>query len=50
MIELETLSATSLLFENPRISPFWILVFPFGLVVGLAYLAWILIHFEAVFG
>jgi hypothetical protein len=43
-------TVTSLRFEKPRITLQWLVVFPFGFFVGLAYLAWILIHFETVFG
>jgi hypothetical protein len=43
-------TVTSLRFEKPRITLPWLVVFPFGLIVGLAYFVWILIHFEAVYG
>ena len=43
-------TVTSLRFEKPRISAAWLLVFPFGGVVGLAYLIWILVHFDWVYG
>ena len=43
-------TVTSLRFEHPRITLQWLIVFPFGLVVGLAYLAWILLHFGVVYG
>lgn len=42
-------TVTSLRFEKPHISAQWLLVFPFGGVVGLAYLTWILVHFGVVF-
>ena len=35
-------------FEKPRVTFAWLLVFPFGALLGLAYLAWTVIHFEAV--
>lgn len=41
---------TSLRFERPKITLQWLLVFPFGAFVGLAYLLWILVHFEALCG
>ena len=43
-------TVTSLRFEKPRISAAWLLVFPFGGVVGRAYLIWILVHFDWVYG
>jgi hypothetical protein len=43
-------TVTSLRFERPRITVQWLLVFPFGALVGLAYLCWVGIHFGAVFG
>ncbi|KPJ87545.1 MAG: hypothetical protein AMS18_14490 [Gemmatimonas sp. SG8_17] len=43
-------TVTSLRFEKPRITLQWLLVFPFGSFVGLAYLIWMLFHFEAVYG
>ena len=43
-------TVTSLRFEKPRITLQWLLVFPFGSFVGLAYLLWMLIHFEALYG
>lgn len=42
-------TATSLRFENPKITLNWLLVFPFGALLGLAYLAWSIIHFDAIF-
>jgi hypothetical protein len=41
---------TSLRFERPKITFQWIVVFPFGAVVGLSYLAWTVVHFELLFG
>jgi uncharacterized membrane protein len=43
-------TVTSLRFEKPRITAEWLLVFPFGGLVGLAYVIWILIHFDNVYG
>ena len=42
-------TATSLRFETPRITLNWLIVFPFGALVGLAYFVWTLVHFEAVY-
>jgi len=42
-------TVTSLRFEKPKITPTWLIVFPFGAVVGLAYIAWTLIHFDKIF-
>lgn len=43
-------TVTSLRFENPRITLRWFVVFPMGAVIGLAFLAWIFLHFRFVFG
>ena len=43
-------TVTSLRFEKPRITAAWLLVFPFGTLVGLSYLIWILVHFDALYG
>lgn len=42
-------TATSLRFEKPKITLNWIIVFPFGALVGLAYFLWTLFHFETIF-
>jgi hypothetical protein len=42
-------TATSLRFAKPKLTCTWFLVFPFGSVVGLAYIAWSILHFEAIF-
>ncbi|MCK5577372.1 MAG: hypothetical protein KAI14_03555 [Dehalococcoidales bacterium] len=42
-------TATSLRFENPKITLNWFIVFPFGAVLGLAYIVWTLVHFDTVF-
>jgi hypothetical protein len=39
-------TATSLRFEKPKITLNWLIVFPFGILVGLAYLLLTLIHFD----
>ena len=40
---------TSLRFEKPKITLMWFIVFPFGAIIGLAYIVWTLVHFEAIF-
>jgi uncharacterized protein involved in response to NO len=42
-------TATSLRFEKPKINLTWIIVFPFGSLVGLAYFAWTVFHFDLIF-
>ena len=42
-------TATSLRFEKPKITLMWFIVFPFGAIIGLAYVVWTLVHFEAIF-
>jgi hypothetical protein len=42
-------TATSLRFEKPRISLNWFIVFPFGAIIGLAYIIWTLVHFNVIF-
>jgi hypothetical protein len=42
-------TATSLKFEKPKITPNWILVFPLGILVGLVYFIWTLIHFDIIY-
>jgi len=41
-------TVTSLRFEKPKITLSWLIAFPFGIVVGLAYIAWTLIHFDKI--
>lgn len=41
---------TSLRFEKPRITVQWLVVFPLGSVIGLAFLVWTVLHFRLVFG
>jgi hypothetical protein len=43
-------TVTSLRFEKPRITLRWIVVFPLGAVIGLAFIFWTLAHFEAIYG
>jgi hypothetical protein len=42
-------TVTSLRFEKPKISVNWFMVFPFGAIIGLAYIVWTLVHFDAIF-
>jgi hypothetical protein len=42
-------TATSLKFENPRLTLNWWIVFPTGIFVGLATIVWIIIHFEIIY-
>jgi hypothetical protein len=42
-------TATSLRFEKPKITLAWFIVFPFGALVGLAYLLWTLFHFDIIY-
>jgi len=42
-------TATSLRFEKPKITLNWLIVFPFGSLVGLAYFVWTVAHFETIY-
>ena len=42
-------TATSLRFQKPKITLAWLLVFPFGALVGLAYFIWTLFHFDIIY-
>jgi hypothetical protein len=42
-------TSTSLRFEKPKITPIWLFTFPFGTLVGLAYIVWTVIHFDAIY-
>ena len=42
-------TVTSLKFERPQMTLMWFIAFPFAGLVGLAFLLWIIVHFEAVF-
>lgn len=42
-------TVTSLRFERPKITVSWIIAFPLGILVGLAYIVWTLIHFDTIF-
>lgn len=45
-----TTTITSLRFESPRLTLAWLVVFPFGILVGLAYLVWLAVHFRFFYG
>jgi hypothetical protein len=42
-------TVTSLRFEKPKITLEWIIVFPFGAVLGLIYIVWSFVYFDVVF-
>ena len=42
-------TATSLRFEKPKITLNWLIVFPSGILLGLAYIAWTIIHFDIIY-
>ena len=42
-------TATSLRFEKPKMSIAWFIVYPFGILVGLAYIIWSLIYFNVIY-
>jgi hypothetical protein len=42
-------TTTSLKFEKPKITLNWIIAFPFGILVGLAYIVWTIVHFDTIF-
>jgi hypothetical protein len=39
-------TVTSLRFERPRITLGWLIAFPFGSGLGLAFIAWFILHFD----
>jgi hypothetical protein len=43
-------TATSLRFEKPAITFAWLITFPFGIFIGLAYIAWTVLYFSAIYG
>lgn len=43
-------TATSLRFEEPRISFIWFVTFPLGSLLGLAYIVWTFLFFDAIYG
>lgn len=42
-------TATSLRFEKPRITCMWFITFPFGILVGAAYIAWTILNFDTIY-
>ncbi len=42
-------TATSLRFEKPKITLNWFITFPSGILVGLAYIWWTIVHFDAIY-
>ncbi len=42
-------TATSLRFHKPKITPMWFITFPLGTLVGLAYIIWTVVHFDAIY-
>jgi hypothetical protein len=43
-------TATSLRFYRPGISPLmWFIGYPFGVLVGLAYIVWTVVHFDVIY-
>lgn len=42
-------TATSLRFKIPKITFNWFVVFPFGSLIGLAYIIWTFIHFDIIY-
>ena len=42
-------TATSLRFENPKLTLNWWIIFPTGIFVGLAYILWTVVHFDTIF-
>ena len=43
-------TVTSLRFEKPRITLQWIIAFPLGAVIGMAYIVWTFAHFATIYG
>ncbi len=42
-------TATSLRFHHPRVNLMWFIAFPFGGLLGIAYIIWTLLHFDLIF-
>jgi hypothetical protein len=42
-------TATSLRFEKPKMTLNWIIVYPLGILVGLAYIVWTVVHFDTIY-
>jgi hypothetical protein len=42
-------TTTSLRFEKPKITLNWLITYPFGILVGLAYIVWTIVHFDTIY-
>ena len=42
-------TATSLRFERPKFTLEWLIQFPAGIVIGLAYIMWTVVHFDTIY-
>lgn len=42
-------TSTSLRFEKPKITFNWLVAFPFGILIGLAMIVWMIAHFEIIY-
>lgn len=42
-------TVTSLKFENPELSLEWFAVYPFGILLGIAYLVWMGVYFDGMY-
>ena len=42
-------TATSLRFEKPKTNLNWFMRTPFGIIIGLAYIAWTVVHFDTIY-
>lgn len=42
-------TVTSLRFEKPKITVKWFITFPFGFLIGLAYIIWTFVHFDNIY-
>jgi len=42
-------TATSLKFENPKLTLSWLIVYPTEIFIGLATILWIIIHFDTIY-
>jgi hypothetical protein len=42
-------TVNSLRFENPKITSSWLIVFPLGSLIGLAYIIWTFLNFDAIY-
>jgi hypothetical protein len=42
-------TVTSLKFHKPKITLNWFIVFPFGAILGFAFLVWTIIHFDLIY-